>query len=445
MKIASYPSYRPSHIGWIRDIPKHWELKRLKYIANRSEAKVDADEDNPLQYIGLENVESWTGRLLHLDEDLVPTGIANRFESGDTLFGKLRPYLAKACNVDFQGLCSSELLVLRGNTYDRNFLLYQLLSHGFINLVNSSTYGSKMPRASWDFIGVCELPLPPIEEQQAIACFLDTQTARIDALLAKNHELINKLEEERSALIARTVTRGLPPDVAQAAGLEPHPVMKNSGVEWLNFVPAHWGVTRLGFLCAKIGSGKTPHGGADVYTDEGIMFLRSQNIYDEGFMLNDVVYITEEIDNEMQNTRVKPRDILLNVTGASLGRTCIVPTEFIYANVNQHVCIIRLADLNLSSFIAWVIKAPFIKAQIEAIQSGAAREGLNFDQISKFILALPPLVEQHAIATYLDRETAHIDQLTAKVETAIERLTEYRQALITSAVTGKINVLEIAQ
>jgi type I restriction enzyme S subunit len=185
MKYATYSKYKPSNIGWIRDFPAHWELKRLKYVANRAELKVEADEDNPLPYIGLEQVEPWTGRLIELDDDLVPTGVSNRFAAGDTLFGKLRPYLAKACNVDFDGLCSSELLVLRGKTYDRKFLLYQLLSHGFINLVDSSTYGSKMPRANWDFIGICELPLPPVDEQQTIARFLDAKTAQIDALVAQ--------------------------------------------------------------------------------------------------------------------------------------------------------------------------------------------------------------------------------------------------------------------
>lgn len=444
MKTAMYENYKPSNIGWIRDVPAHWELKRLKYVASRSEVKVEADEDSPLPYIGLEHVEPWTGRLLPLDVDLVPTGVSNRFESGDTLFGKLRPYLAKACNVDFQGLCSSELLVLRGKTYDRGFVLYQLLSHGFINLVDSSTYGSKMPRASWDFIGVCELPLPPIEEQQAIARFLDAKTAQIDTLVAKKRQLIAKLKEKRSALIARTVTRGLPPEAAKAAGLEPNPVMRESGVEWIGKIPVRWLVKRLGFMCSKIGSGKTPSGGAETYEDSGVVFLRSQNVYDEGLKLTDVVYINHEVDTEMQNSRVKPFDVLLNITGASIGRTCIVPEELPSANVNQHVCIVRLADASISRFVSWVLKAPFIKSQIDAAQSGAAREGLNFDQISKFSLALPDERERNAICAYIESETLHLDQLATKVETAIDRLTEYRQALITSAVTGKIDVREAA-
>jgi type I restriction enzyme S subunit len=141
-----YPRYKPSGVDWLGDVPEHWEAKRLKMAVHLTDKKVDADEDNPVPYIGMENIESWTGRLLPINPDIVPTGTANAFKAGQTLFGKLRPYLAKACNPDFDGLCSTELLVLNGVEFDRDSLRYALLSDGFIKLVDSSTYGSKMPR-----------------------------------------------------------------------------------------------------------------------------------------------------------------------------------------------------------------------------------------------------------------------------------------------------------
>lgn len=200
----------------------------------------------------------------------------------------------------------------------------------------------------------------------------------------------------------------------------------------------------MGFASIKIGSGKTQTGGAETYVSDGVMFLRSQNVYDEGLLLDDVVFIAEDVDVdvdvEMSASRVLPNDVLLNITGASIGRTSIVPAEFPSANVNQHVCIIRLKTKVHSQFIAWVMKSSSVKAQIENGQTGAAREGLNFSQISKIKLALPPITQQTAIATYLDRETAKIDRLVEKVETAIARLREYRSALITAAVTCKIDV-----
>jgi type I restriction enzyme, S subunit len=210
---------------------------------------------------------------------------------------------------------------------------------------------------------------------------------------------------------------------------------KESGVQWLGDVPEHWEVKKLGYLASKIGSGKTPSGGATTYLDEGVMFLRSQNVYDDGLRLDDVVYIDELVDAEMQNSRVHLHDVLLNITGASLGRTCIVPEPFPRANVNQHVCIIRQNDTNRSAFVSWVLKSAVVKAQITSSQTGSGREGLNFEQISKFLITLPPQAEQTAIADFLDRETGRIDTLVAKKRRLIALLKEKRTALISRTVT----------
>lgn len=440
MRYPAYPEYKESGVQWLGQVPEHWEVKRLKKAAHLNDRKVEADEESPVPYIGMENIESWTGKLLPIDRDIVPSGVANRFTAKNTLFGKLRPYLGKAYNPDFDGLCSTELLVIESEGFDRRTLLYWLLTDGFIELVDSSTYGSKMPRTNWDFIGNCLLPVPPLPEQTAIANFLDRETGRIDTLVAKKRRLIALLKEKRTVLISRAVTRGLPASVAREFGLEPHTRFKDSGIEWLGQVPEGWEVKKLGFITKKIGSGKTPSGGAETYVDEGIMFLRSQNVYDEGLNLEDVVYIDEGTDADMATSRVQPKDILLNITGASLGRTCIVPDEFSRANVNQHVCIIRMSNLKHSVFISWLMKSAGIKAQIQNAQTGAAREGLNFEQITNLVFVLPLLSEQTAIATYLDRETAKIDRLVEKVELLISRLQEYRAALITATVTGKIDV-----
>lgn len=216
-----------------------------------------------------------------------------------------------------------------------------------------------------------------------------------------------------------------------------YPEYKDSGVEWLGEVPSHWEVTPLGYLCSKIGSGKTPSGGAEVYAEEGVAFLRSQNIYDEGLALDDLVYIDTEIDSEMSGTRVLPGDILMNITGASIGRTCLVPGDFPAANVNQHVCILRIEGSRpiRQEYAALFLKSANIKAQIDAAQTGAAREGLNFAQMAKLVLALPPQPEQSAIAAFLDRETGKIDALVVAQETLIGLLKEKRQAVISHAVT----------
>ena len=425
MKYAAYSEYKTSNIGWIRDFPAHWKLTRLKYVANRAEVKVEADEDNPLPYIGLEQVEPWTGRLIGLDDDLVPTGISNRFEAGDTLFGKLRPYLAKACNVDFDGLCSSELLVLRGKTYNRDFLLYQLLSHGFINLVDSTTYGSKMPRASWDFIGICELPLPPLDEQQTIARFLDAKTAQIDALVAQKRQLIAKLKEKRSALIARTVTRGLPPEAAKAAGLEPNPEMKDSGVNWLGQIPAHWTAKAVRYIFRNCDSRRIPLSSeerADLeklypyYGASGIIDMVDDYLFDEPLVL-----VAEDGANLLSRS---------------------TPLAFLATGkywVNNHAHILKPLAGDI-----WYWVATLETFDFSPLITGSAQPKLTADRLGGIQLPVPPVTEQAVIADYLAAKTRELDALVSQAIEVITRLTEYRQALITSAVTGKIDVRGLA-
>ncbi|MBP8202607.1 MAG: restriction endonuclease subunit S [Pseudomonas sp.] len=436
MKYAAYNEYKTSDIGWILDFPAHWALKRLKYVANRAEIKVEADEDNPLPYIGLEQVEPWMGRLVNLDDDLVPTGVSNRFEAGDTLFGKLRPYLAKACNVDFDGLCSSELLVLRGKTYDRKFLLYQLLSHGFINLVDSSTYGSKMPRASWDFIGVCELPLPSFDEQQTIARFLDAKTAQIDALVIQKRQLITKLKEKRSALIARTVTSGLPPEATKAAGLEPNLEMKDSGVEWLGAIPGHWDIEKFS---------------REVHIAEGqvdpeiepfaSMFLIAPNHIESGTGRLLALETAAEQFAESGKYLCPADAVVYSKIRPALRKVVIAPEQCLCsADMYPLTCKNKL----LNPYLYWLLLSDQFSAWSVLEADRVAMPKINRETLNELRLPIPPQYEQLKIVEYLQTETAKVDRMLAKGDAAISSLTEYRQALITSAVTGKIDVRNLA-
>lgn len=216
---------------------------------------------------------------------------------------------------------------------------------------------------------------------------------------------------------------------------KPYPAYKDSGVECLGPLPMHWHVKQLKYLTSHIGSGKTPSGGAEVYQDAGILFLRSQNIYEDGLRLDDATFISNEIDAEMKGSRVKPYDVLLNITGASIGRSCLVPGAFDRANVNQHVCIVRAENPIHSNWISLCIPSNTVQTQIDCSQNGAGREGLNFEQIGNMSIALPSDSEINAISRHLDRETARIDALVTKKIRFIELLREKRQALITHAVT----------
>ena len=194
---------KDSGIEWIGEIPEHWNSKRLKFsILLRSDK---SNYSNSLQYVGLENITSKTGKLIDVNDDMSDSD-AKLFEEKDILFGKLRPYLAKVWHAEFAGRCSSEFLVFKGIDYESKFLSWLLLSDGVINNIDASTYGAKMPRAEWGFIANILLPILSINEQQQIAEFLEKQTTKIDSLITKTESQIEKLKEFRQSLISSAVT-----------------------------------------------------------------------------------------------------------------------------------------------------------------------------------------------------------------------------------------------
>jgi type I restriction enzyme S subunit len=384
-------------------------MRRLKYAALESGSKLDRKPDNQ-SYLGLENIESGTGKVLLEDgQDEVESTVID-FQEGDILFGKLRPYLAKVVHADFDGVGTTELLVLRPKSdVDGHFLFYHLLADGFIDKVNSLTYGAKMPRANSTQVGNLLVGLPPLSEQHAIAAFLDRETARIDALIRKQERLIDLLEEKRAALISHTVTKGLDPDVE----------MKDSGIEWLEEIPAHWGITRVWTLF-ELGRGRVISA-EEVQDNPGPYPVYSSQTAGQGaFGYIDTfdfegIYLTWTTDGANAGT-VFYREGKFNCTNVcgTLKATAkdVEPKFFAYA-LNTATSFFVRHDINPK---------------------------LMNNVMARIKVQVPPPSEQCAIAAYLDRETARIDALIGKAEAMIERLQEYRTALISAAVTGKIDV-----
>jgi type I restriction enzyme S subunit len=201
MKYQTYPAYKDSGVEWLGDVPEHWNLKRLKNNLRLLTEKTNRRE-NP---IALENIESWSGRFIQTETIFEGEGVA--FDKGDILFGKLRPYLAKAYLVENSGEAVGDFYVMRPTRETLSkFFQYQILTREFIAIVDSSTFGAKMPRVSWDFFGNMFLATPPLSEQQKIAQFLDHETAKIDTLIEKSNSAIELMQERRTALISAAVT-----------------------------------------------------------------------------------------------------------------------------------------------------------------------------------------------------------------------------------------------
>jgi type I restriction enzyme S subunit len=445
MSFPSYPSYKDSGVEWLPSIPTSWETRPLKSIASSPGTLfIDGDwiESKDISASGIRYLTSGNVGEGFYKEQGQGFISENTFESlkcvevfpGDILISRLNLPIGRACivpNLDSKIVtCVDNVIVRTNEDFDRRYIVYMLTSKAHLENMENLGRGATMPRVSRSVLGSVKFVFPSIHEQAAIADFLDRETVKIDGLIAEQEKLIELLKEKRKAVISQAVTKGLNPDAS----------MKDSGIEWLGQVPEHWEVRRVKYLTSRISSGKTPSGGSEFYVDEGIAFLRSQNVHDDGLHLEDVVFITDAVDQAMSVSRVREHDILLNITGASIGRSCVVPASFQPANVNQHVCVIRLKALSQVRFVGWVFKAATIKNQIDQAQNGAAREGLNFEQIGAMALALPPIREQTAIADFLDRETGKIDDLLVETQKTITLLQERRSALISAAVTGQIDV-----
>jgi type I restriction enzyme, S subunit len=200
-------------------------------------------------------------------------------------------------------------------------------------------------------------------------------------------------------------------------------------------IPKNWILTKLKYFTTKIGSGVTPKGGSDSYVKEGIPLIRSQNVHFDGLHLDNVAYIKSETHEKMSNSKISDYDVLLNITGASIGRTTFIPKQFGEANVSQHVCIIR-TNSNLSHrFLTYFLSSSQIQTWISSIQVGASREGLNFEEIGNFILLLPSMVEQNQIVSYLDKKIKSINNKIIKNQKLVKLLKEKKQSEINLAVT----------
>jgi type I restriction enzyme S subunit len=426
MSFPRYPTYKDSGVEWLGEVPEHWEVLPLKRRSRLLTEKTEC-RDNP---IALENIEGWTGRLVETDSEFLGEGVA--FEPGDILFGKLRPYLAKVYLAANGGQAVGDFHVIHPfDSLHPRFLQFLLLTKEMIDLVNGSTFGAKMPRASWDFLASLHLSIPPLDEQSVIATFLDHETAKIDALIAEQQRLIELLQEKRQAVISHAVTKGLNPDAP----------MKDSGVEWLGEVPEHWTVIPLR-LAARIESGHTPSRSHNEYWIE-------KDCVHHWFTLGDVwqirdgkaeyVYETQEkvsqagLDNSA--ARMLPANTVILSRTASVGFSGIlgVPMATTQDFVNW-VCGPKIVP----EFLLFVFRA--MSKEFERLKYGSTHNTIYMPDIFSFRAPLPSLIEQGEIVSNVRESLRRLDGSFDDLLRSKELLQERRSALISAAVTGQIDV-----
>lgn len=303
---------------------------------------------------------------------------------------------------------------------------YYLLSSLNIEKLNEAT---GVPSLSRNNIYAQKLKVPSNkQEQQKIAEVLSTVDKKIDLIDQK----IAETEKLKTGLMQKLFSEGV--GVQDSDGnWQPHSEFQDSP---FGKIPKCWSVETLGEHTVKVGSGVTPKGGSKAYVDSGIPLIRSQNVLFGKFKLDDVAFITEQQHDKMKGSKLQPRDVLLNITGASIGRCAVLPEDFDEGNVNQHVCIIRTSESIVPDFCGWFLNSNLGQKQIWNLQAGGNREGLNFQQIRSFRIPVFSIEEQCSIVEILSTVSDKLNLLeTQKAETQ-----QLKKGLMQKLLTGEWRV-----
>ncbi len=441
----SHPNHRSSGVEWLGNVPESWNVKRLKYSATINDETLPETTlpDFEFSYVDISSVDAVTG--ITIVEDVVfedaPSRARRIVRDGDTIVSTVRTYLRAIAPIRKPPenlIVSTGFAVVRPRKLDPKYLSYALRESGFVETVVARSVGVSYPAVNASDVATIPITLPPEEEQLAIATFLDHQTVKIDTLVAKKQTLIERLKEKRIALISRTVTRGLPPHVARAAGLNPHPKLKPSGIEWLGEVPDHWVVRKLGHIATVVrGASPRPAGDPRYFDGDFIPWITVGELTkDSGlYLISTESMLTQE--GAALSRVMREGTLVLTNSGATLGVPKILA---INGCANDGVVAFENLRRDAKILFLYYFLASITENLRNRIKQGSGQPNLNTDIIRALAVPFPPASEQSAICEYLVTKTVEIDGIVAKVESAIERLREYRAALMTAAVTGKIDV-----
>lgn len=426
MSLPTYPQYKDSGVAWLRQVPVHWQVRRLGFYFDERREKV-SDKEYPALSVTKSGVVPQLETAAKTDDG------DNRKKVcvGDFVINSRSDRKGSAGASRLGGSVSLINTVLRPtNGIDIEFAHHLLRSVPFQE--EFYRYGKGIVADLWSTnyseMRNIVLALPSPEEQATIAAFLDCETGKIDALIAEQEKLLTLLAEKRQATISHAVIRGLNADAP----------MKDSGVAWLGEVPAHWEVRRVKSVSDFTTSG--PRGWSERISDEGSIFVQSGDLNDVlSVAFANAKRVNVGFDAEAERTRLADGDVVVCITGAKTGNVAVCTSVPEPAYVNQHLCLIRPSPDVLPLFLGTSLKSTIGQTQFELSQYGL-KQGLSLENVREALIVLPPHIEQARIVAFLSAEATKFDGLKSAAERAINLLKERRSALIAAAVTGKIDV-----
>lgn len=417
MSFPRFPRYRDSSVDWLGELPEHWQVKTFRHVAtirNGGDHRPFEVAEGGYPVLGSGGEFARASRYLYSCPSVLlgrkgtidnPLYIDAPFWTVDTLY-----YTEVAADVDPKYL----YYFCRTIPFDR----FQ--------------YGSAVPSMTQRDIYSISVPVPPLAEQSSIARFLDREIGEMERLIAEQQRLIGLLREKRRAVISHAVTNGLNGDAQ----------LKPSGVEWLGDVPAHWEVRSLTSTTTKITNGYVGPT-RDILVDEGVRYLQSLHIKGNRISFVTPYFVTEAWSHEHKKSILQTGDVLVVQTG-DIGQVAVVTPEFAGSNCHALIVVSPMREQLDGEWLSWCLNSDYGFHTLLSIQTGALHPHLNCGNVKSVMIPVPPLKEQRLIVNYITRQVEELDALTTEAERIIELLRERRAALVSAAVTGKIDVSGLA-
>ncbi|WP_374183010.1 restriction endonuclease subunit S [Klebsiella variicola subsp. variicola] len=441
-KYKAYPEYKDSGVEWLGEVPYHWKTVSISRLFSRIKRTGYTEKELLSVYrdYGVIPKSSRDDNNNKPSEDLSPYQLV---EPNDLVMNKMKAWQGSIAISEYEGIVSPAYFV-----YKPNNILFELAHPRYVHyLLRNPIYVTQYLSRSkgirvnqWDLdpdeFRNIELLLPDKTEQEKIYSFLDHETAKIDNLIEKQQQLIELLKEKRQAVISHAVTKGLNPDVP----------MKDSGVEWLGEVPEHWTISTLKHHAKFIdGDRGSEYPNDNDLVDDGVVFLSSKNISNWEINIDDANYISREKFNRLNRGKTINGDVIVKVRGSTgrIGELAIFETERLNkstAFINAQMMIIRLKNSFSNRFLCNVAQGHYWMEQLNVGAYGTAQQQLNNAIFSGMIMVVPPIDEQLTINKFLELEIKRFDGLIKNTSNMIQLIQERRTALISAAVTGKIDV-----
>lgn len=438
MSFPRYPKYKDSGVEWLGEVPEHWQLVSCRGIVHertdRNEGTACVNYLSLMANVGIIPYAEKGDVGNKKPEDLSKCKLVKK---GDFVINSMNYGIGSYGVSGYDGVCSPVYIVMtpQDRIIEARFAFRVFEDRVFQTYAQSFGNGILEHRCAinWDILKPIGVPVPPRDEQQTILCFLDRETAKIDELVAEQRRLIELLKEKRQAVISHAVTQGLNPNVP----------LKPSGIEWLGDVPDHWEVLSFRHLVTRVVVG-IAEAATQAYAEEGVPMVRSTNINSGIVDESDMLFIAPEFAKKLEGKALRSGDIVTTRTGANVGISAVVPNSLDMAQCFTLLISSPKPDVN-PHFYAHYINANPGKCYIDLTAWGSSQPNISVPIIQEMPTVFPPLDEQVEIVQHIDRTSGQYRELIAEATRGIELLQERRTALISAAVTGKIDVRSFAE